>query len=71
MTVGDDSSDPKNNLGRSDLPTFSFDRAFAIQTDDGGLAWTGRLAWGAQSPALIHEAMERAGDSGSACRDRG
>ncbi|HEX6758785.1 MAG TPA: AAA family ATPase [Propionibacteriaceae bacterium] len=56
---------PKNNLGRSDLPTFSFAiESFAIQTDDGGLAWTGRLAWGAQSPASIHEAMERAGDSG-------
>jgi AAA domain len=56
---------PKNNLGRSDLPTFSFAiESFAIQTDDGDLAWTGRLAWGAQSPASIHEAMERAGDSG-------
>jgi hypothetical protein len=54
----------KNNLGRSDLPTFSFViDSFAIQTDDGDLAWTGRLAWGAESEASIHDAMERASES--------
>jgi hypothetical protein len=55
---------PKNNLGRSDLATYSFViDSFAIETDDGDLAWTGRLAWGAQSPASIHDAMERASES--------
>jgi hypothetical protein len=44
---------PKNNLGRSDLATYSFViDSFAIETDDGDLAWTGRLAWGAQSPGI-------------------
>ena len=38
---------PKNNLGLSDLPTFSFViDSFAIETDDGDLAWTGRLLCG-------------------------
>jgi len=55
---------PKNNLGLSDLPTFSFViDSFAIETDDGDLAWTGRLLWGAASPASIHDAMERASES--------
>jgi hypothetical protein len=55
---------PKNNLGRSDLPTFSFViDSFPIETDDGDLAWTGRLLWGAESPASIHDAMERASES--------
>jgi hypothetical protein len=36
------------NLGRSDLPTFSFTiESFAVPVDDGNdLAWTGRLVWG-------------------------
>ena len=37
--------------------------SFPIQTDDGDLAWTGRLAWGAESQASIHDAMERASES--------
>ena len=55
---------PKNNLGLSDLPTFSFViDSFAIETDEGDLAGTGRLLWGAASPASIHDAMERASES--------
>jgi hypothetical protein len=50
---------------RSDLPTFSFViDSFTIETDDGDPAWTGRLLWGAASPASIHDAMERASETG-------
>ena len=38
--------------------------SFPIQTDDGDLAWTGRLTWGVESPASIHEATQRATESG-------
>jgi hypothetical protein len=57
---------PKNNLGRSDLPTLSFTiEPFAVPIDDGNdLAWTGRLVWGEGSPHSIHDAMERAAESG-------
>jgi hypothetical protein len=53
---------PKNNLGRSDLPTLSFTiDSFAVEVDDGeDLAWTGRLMWGAESTFSIFDAMERA-----------
>jgi hypothetical protein len=56
---------PKNNLGRSDLPTFSFTiESFPVAVDDGNdLAWTGRLVWGESSAHSIHEAMERAAES--------
>ena len=57
---------PKNNLGRSDLPTLSFTiEPFAIPIDDGNhLAWTDRLVWGEGSALSIHDAMERAAESG-------
>jgi hypothetical protein len=57
---------PKNNLGRSDLPTLSFTiDSFAVPIDDGNdLAWTGRLTWGAESKDSIYDAMERASESG-------
>lgn len=58
---------PKNNLGRSDLPTFSFTiEPFAVAIDDDGndLAWTGRLVWGEGSTHSIHDAMERAAETG-------
>ena len=57
---------PKNNLGRSDLPTLSFTiDPFAFEIDDGNaLAWTGRLVWGEGSAYSIHGAMERAAESG-------
>jgi AAA domain len=58
---------PKNNLGRSDLPTFSFViDSFTIETDDGDPAWTGRLLWGARQAR--HRFMtpwsERASETG-------
>jgi hypothetical protein len=57
---------PKNNLGRSDLPTLTFTiDSFAVEVDDGDdLAWTGRLVWGPESTASIYDVMERAGESG-------
>jgi hypothetical protein len=56
---------PKNNLGRTDLPTLSFTiDSFAIPIDDGDdLAWTGRLVWGDDSTATIHDAMRRAAET--------
>jgi len=57
---------PKNNLGRSDLPTLSFTiDSFAVPIDAGNdLAWTGRLVWGEASAHSIHDVMERAAESG-------
>lgn len=58
---------PKNNLGRSDLPTLSFTIAsHPIETDE-GTAWTSRLVWGDERRESIHELMRRA----SAEDDRG
>jgi len=55
---------PKNNLGRDDLPTFSFTiTGHAIDTDE-GTAWTGRLNWGDELTATIEDVMSRAVESG-------
>lgn len=52
---------PKNNLGRTDLPTLSFTvTGHPIETDD-GTAWTGRIVWGEDSAVSISDAMRRAG----------
>lgn len=54
---------PKNNLGRTDLPTLSFTVvSHAVDTDE-GTAWTGRLEWGEEMAGSIGEAMRRAADS--------
>jgi len=54
---------PKNNLGRTDLPTLSFSIAsYAIDTDE-GTAWTGRLEWGEELATSIGDTMRRAADS--------
>jgi len=51
---------PKNNLGRTDLPTLSFTiGSHRIDTDE-GTAWTGRLAWGDEHAGSIGDAMRRA-----------
>jgi hypothetical protein len=51
---------PKNNLGRTDLPTLSFTIAsHPIDTEEGS-AWTGRLTWGGQHAGSIGDAMRRA-----------
>jgi hypothetical protein len=53
---------PKNNLGRSDLPTLAFTIvSHPIDTDD-GTAFTGRIEWGAEVADSIDEIMRRAGD---------
>ena len=55
---------PKNNLGRTDLPTLSFSIAsYAIDTDE-GTAWTGRLEWGEELATSIGDTMRRAADTG-------
>jgi hypothetical protein len=50
---------PKNNLGRTELPTLSFViDSFVLEVED-GTASTGRLVWGAESKITIFEAMRR------------
>lgn len=54
---------PKNNLGRTDLPTLSFTIvSHPVETDD-GTAWTGRLEWGDERAEGIAETMRRAATS--------
>lgn len=56
---------PKNNLGRTDLPTLEFAVVgHAVDTDD-GTAWTGRVEWGAESSLTITEAMRRSAADGT------
>ena len=51
---------PKNNLGRTDLPTLAFTiGSHRIDTDEGP-AWTGRLEWGEELAESIAETMRRA-----------
>ena len=52
---------PKNNLGRTNLPTLSFTIAEAIVDTDEGPAKTGRLVWGAEVHESISAVMERSG----------
>lgn len=55
---------PKNNLGRDDLPTFSFTiSGHPVDTEE-GTAWTGRIEWGEQQTASIEDAMARSMDMG-------
>lgn len=55
---------PKNNLGRTDLPTLTFHiESHAIDTEEGD-AWTGRLEWGDELAESIGDAMRRAVDVG-------
>jgi hypothetical protein len=59
---------PKNNLGRTDLPTFTFTiESHAIDTDE-GTAWTGRLHWGDELTDSIADAMRRASDDSNGDR---
>lgn len=59
---------PKNNLGRTGLPTLTFTIAsHAIDTSE-GTAWTGRVEWGEEISDTIEETMRRAVDSAD---DRG
>lgn len=54
---------PKNNLGRTDLPTLSFTiSGHPVSTDD-GTAWTSHIDWGGEIADSIAETMRRAADS--------
>jgi AAA domain-containing protein len=52
---------PKNNLGRTDLPTLSFRIVGekVAETPDGPV-WTGRLEWAGESTRSIRDALEAA-----------
>jgi hypothetical protein len=53
---------PKNNLGKTDLPTLAFKiDSYMIETEDGP-TWTGKLAWTEDHHISISEAMRRASD---------
>jgi hypothetical protein len=53
----------KNNLGRLDLPVLGFTIAsHAVETDDDGTAWTGRLKWTGEVEGSMTELMTRSAD---------
>jgi hypothetical protein len=58
---------PKNNLGRADLPTLTFriESTVVATTDDGDVS-TGKLVWTGEREQTIHEAMEAAGETSDA-----
>ncbi len=60
---------PKNNLGRSDLPTLTFtiEGAKVAETDEGPV-WTGKLQWTGESECSIREAMQQANETAGANR---
>jgi hypothetical protein len=52
---------PKNNLGRSDLPTLSFQIEGAKVADTAeGQVWTGQLRWTGETDRSIRDAMQEA-----------
>lgn len=53
---------PKNNLGRTDLPTLTFTIDSAAVHTDEGTAWTGRIVWGDDLNESIGSVMGRASD---------
>lgn len=60
---------PKNNLGRTDLPTLAFTiSGFSILTDD-GIAWTGKLTWVGETSTSIGQAMRDAADEDRSATD--
>jgi AAA domain len=55
---------PKNNLGRSDLPTLGFGiDSYPVETSGGDPAWTGRLVWSGESNVTITDAMRRSAET--------
>ena len=51
--------EPKNNDGRVDLPTLTFEvRGVCVATTDEGEVWTAQLEWGEPDDRTIHEALE-------------
>ncbi len=55
---------PKNNLGRTDLPTLSFriDSERVADTPEGEV-WTGKLKWMGERAQSIRDALEAAGET--------
>lgn len=54
---------PKNNLGRTDLPTLTFRIVSAHVADtEEGPVWTGRVDWQAETPRSLAEVMEAASE---------
>ena len=57
---------PKNNLGRTDLPTLTFAiQGVCVATTEKGEVWTGQLVWGEPVNRTIHEALESLADQRS------
>ncbi len=55
---------PKNNLGRSDLPTITYGiDGVKVADHEEGEIWTGRVRWMGQSNLSISDALAAAGDS--------
>lgn len=54
---------PKNNLGRTDLPTMAFRIVSAHVTDtDEGPVYTGKVDWQAETPRTLSEVLEAASE---------
>ncbi len=55
---------PKNNLGRTNLPTLTFtvQSALIAETPEGQI-FTGQLVWTGETDRTLHEALEGAGDT--------
>lgn len=57
---------PKNNLGRTDLPTLCFAIVSEhVATTDEGEVWTGRVDWLGESERTIDQVMEELGEGGT------
>ncbi len=53
---------PKNNMGRTDLPSLGFTiEGYALETDDGPTS-VGQVVFGAETDVTVTEAMERIGE---------
>jgi hypothetical protein len=57
--------EPKNNLGRSDLPTLTYriEGAHVADTDEGEI-WTGRVEWTGETDLSIGDALIASGEGG-------
>lgn len=60
----------KNNLGRLDLPVLGFTiTSHAVETEDDGTAWTGRINWTGEVAGDMHSIMNRAADPEKSATD--
>jgi hypothetical protein len=64
--------EPKNNLGRGDLPVLEFTVEGVVvgHEEDGTPIETGRIVWGGESSVTVSEAMSAARDGTSHSEDR-